>query len=354
MCCNPPARRAALLIAVLAASLLAAACGKKGDPLPPLRIVPQPTNDLRIRQQGTVILLEMSYPATSTSGLALGGIDAVELLEYVKPAAEGEPPPVDPREFEASAQTLLMLRGADLGATVTGDRIQIQLPLELPLPSPPKALYYAVRTVKGRETSSTSNRVALVPLPPPEPPSDLEVSASAEGVVLSWRFDGEAEGFDVFRREARDRGYGDPIGRAGGDERRFVDRSARYGRRYIYTVRTAKKRRPPVLSAEAGEREIDYQDRFPPPLPERFVALGERNAVRLRWDPSPADDLAGYVLYRREPGRDFHRLREELITGTEYLDRGLASGLSYDYRIQAVDRLGNASELSPPASATVR
>ena len=60
------------------------------------------------------------------------------------------------------------------------------------------------------------------------------------------------------------------------------------------------------------------------------------------------------MLYRREPGREFHRLGDELITGVEYLDRGLTAGFTYDYRIQVVDEKGNESGLSAVVSAEVR
>ncbi len=109
-----------------------------------------------------------------------------------------------------------------------------------------------------------------------------------------------------------------------------------------------------ILSAEAGEREINYQDRFAPPLPARFVALGERGSVRLRWDRSNANEVAGYFLFRRDPGRDFERLNTEPISELEFLDRGLSAGLSFDYRIQAIDEVGNLSDMSEPIAATVR
>lgn len=345
----------ALAAAALAFLALVVACGKQGDPLPPLRTVPKTTNDLTVRQQGGVLLLEMGYPATTSGGIALGGIDAVEVRQLATLAPEGQAPPIDAQAFETGAKPLLTLRGADLGATVTGDRIQIQLPLEQPLPETPQALTFAVKTVKARETSATSNRVTIVPLPPPASPRDLEVEPGPNGIALSWQLDGDdPEGFDIYRRQARNRGYGAPLAQVGGDARSFIDRDARFEQRYIYTVRTVASRNPPIASAEAGEREVDYRDRFAPPLPANFVALGEKGSVRLRWDPSPADDVAGYVLYRREPGREFHRLLEDPVTGVEHVDRGLAAGLSYDYRIQAVDRLGNESELSAPVSATVR
>ena len=150
------------------------------------------------------------------------------------------------------------------------------------------------------------------------------------------------------------RGYGEAIHRVGGDQRTYVDSSASYGSRYIYTVRTVASVNPLIHSDEAGEREVEYEDVFAPPLPANIVALAERAAVRLRWDPSTAEDVAGYILYRREPGRDFHRLTPDLVTGVEYLDRGLASGLTYAYRLRVVDKVGNESELSRPVETTTR
>ncbi len=344
---------------LLLASVSAAGCGLKGDPQPPLSTLPAKTQDLAVRQQGSWILFDMGYPQTTAGGMTLGGIDAVELLGMVKPLlAEGELPTLDARELEAAAETLLTLRGDELAAAVTGDRLQFRLPLAEELPEEPVANVFAVRTKKGGDISAISNLVPLVPIAPPPPPRGLEVEARADGVEVRWRMAEEAaegiEGFDVFRREAEVRGYGEAIRRVAGDARQFLDTTARYGRRYIYTVRTVASVEPLIASAEAGEREIDYVDRFPPPLPRNFVALAERASVRLRWDKSEAGDVAGYVLYRREPGRDFHRLLEDPLPGLEYHDRGLVAGFRYSYRIQVVDGEGNESPLSEPITTTVR
>lgn len=344
-----------LLLVVLAAAVALTACGKQGDPLPPLRVVPITTNDLAVRQQGSVILLGMSYPAVTTSGAALGGVDAVELLQLVSPAPEGVAPELDVAAFTSGASALLTLKGTDLGATVTGDQIQIQLPLDLPLAEANQALTFAVLTKKANETSALSNRVTIVPRNPVEAPGRLEVEPGPNGVTLSWSFDGDdPEAFEIYRRQARNRGYGEALAQVPGDKRSFVDRGARFEERYIYTVRTVASRNPPISSGEAGEREVDYQDRFPPPLPANFVALGEAGSARLRWDASPAADVRGYVLYRKDPGRDFHAIVDAPITGTELVDRGLAAGLVFEYRIQVIDQVGNESELSAPVRVTIR
>ena len=113
----------------------------------------------------------------------------------------------------------------------------------------------------------------------------------------------EAVGFEVYRRLAQEKGYGTPLARIQSkDETSYRDRTAAYGTRYIYTVRALGNLDPPIISAPAGEREVDYRDVFPPSLPRSFVALGERSRARLRWRASTAKDVAGYILFRREPG----------------------------------------------------
>lgn len=343
---------------LLAGSLLVlSACGKKGDPMPPLRNIPMTTSDLTLSQQGREMSFSFGFPKTAISGLALGGIDAVELMELVKPLlADGELPRVENLEFTAGSRPVMTLRGSELTAAVSGDRIQFRVPLAAELPEAPVASFFAVRTYKGDEISAMSNRVSLVVAEPPAAPKSLQLEARADGIALAWipGEDKDLEGFDIFRRDARNRGYGEAIGSVGGDEKTFLDTKANFGNRYIYTVKTVISRAPLVSSAAAGEREIEYEDHFPPPLPRNFVALAEPGRVRLRWDPSTAADVAGYILFRREPGRDFHPITPEPISGLELVSEGLTSGFSYSFRIQVIDHKGNSSALSEPVTTTAR
>jgi hypothetical protein len=221
---------------------------------------------------------------------------------------------------------------------------------------PTSASFFAVKTFKGEESSALSNQVALIPAKPPQAPSGLGVEGLPKSVRVTWTFDDPRpiEGFEILRRDADQRGYGAPLKRVKGEARDYFDRTVVYGNRYIYTVRSVASVEPLVLSADSGEQEIHYEDRFPPAMPSNFVALAETGAVRLRWDPSPDSDVAGYTIFRREPGRDFHPLNETPMRQVEYLDRGLTSGFSYSYRIQVVDQEGNLSPLSEPITTTVR
>jgi hypothetical protein len=108
-----------------------------------------------------------------------------------------------------------------------------------------------------------------------------------------------------------------------------------------------------VESAAAIERELDYVDRFAPPPPPSLLALGEVERVRLVWEPSGAEDAAGYVLERRDPGGEFRRITDAPLLALEHLDTGLASGLTYVYRIRALDGVGNEGEPGAEVSVTV-
>ena len=323
--------------------------------MPPIRVIPIQINDLSLRQQGSLMMLDMAYPTTTVAGTALGGIDTLELWVMTKPLGpEGEAPTAEPAEFQSGAEELMVLRGSELQSAIVGSRLQIRLPLEMP--EQETGDVFAVRTSKGEEISAFSNRVALVPIEPPTSPSRLSAEATANGVRIAWEYEGESEGFFVFRREATERGYGEPVRRESGDAREALDRSAEFGKRYIYTVRTVGGRSPLVLSEPAGEREIDFVDRFAPPLPSNLVALPERGAVRLRWEPSDAKDVAGYRIFRTDPTQrgEWRLITPEPLDALEYDDRGLSPGVRFSYRLQVVDFEGNESDPSEPVSATPR
>jgi len=152
----------------------------------------------------------------------------------------------------------------------------------------------------------------------------------------------------VYRRGAQERGYREPLHQAPAGETRFLDTTAKLGERYVYTVAAVAAEAPLVLSPLSSEKEVDYQDRFPPASPAGLVALPEGTEIRLRWNAAAAEDTAGYIVYRQDPGGDFHRVNAEPVTALEYADSGLVPGNTYRYRVAAVDRAGNEG---PPGDA---
>ncbi len=350
-------------VALVALAVLLVGCGKKGDPEPPPRIIPNATTELTVSQRGEQLVFRFPYPETLTSGARLPGLAAVEVWEMTRPIRGDErvdpasPPVVDPREFAAASRQLVTLTGAELQSAVEGGRVVVRLPLPPPAAAPATAegtavaQVYAVRSVAegGEEPSGWSNLVVVVPRPPVPAPTGTSVEPQAAGVEVTWESpaDGIA-GFLVYRRQAASRTWGAPLAELPPDSRRYLDTSARYGERYIYSVAALASKQPLVESALGAEHEVDYADRFAPAPPADLVALPETGGARLVWEPSSDADATGYHVYRADPGADFRRLTEQPTTELRYNDTGLTPGLVFRYRVTAVDGAGNEG---PPAEA---
>ena len=424
-------RGAAALACALMVSA-AVACGKKGDPTPPPRLIPAQVTDLRVQQTGDELQLAMTYPAVTTGGLPLPSIEAAEIVALRLPAPpSGAPPPVvDPRIFEASAQVAKRLEGAELAAATRGAKLVMELdatpgstfgprtggegpvvpaaepaaesaaadtaapdapeaaaqdaaaleatapeaPPEAPAgeapatgapatgargPEPPApTLLLAVRTIGPRgHASPLSNVVGIAPGMPPAPPGSLTAEPTASGIQLTWTAGAGAgfdAGFDVLRRIAGERAFGDPVAQLGPDGFSHLDATAAFGTRYEYAIRTVARRDPLVESADGPVRAVEYRDVFAPPAPGGLVALAEEGRVRLLWERVEAPDLAGYRLYREQNGGAAVELPRGPGAGTDHTDDQVRAGSTYVYRVTAVDTQDNESTPSEPATAVPR
>ncbi len=344
------------LACLLPAALALAGCGKQGPPQPPLRTVPAATRDLTARQQGSQILLSFGYPQTSASGTALGGIAKVELWEVSRPVSGEKLEPLDARLFTSTAKLRLELKEAELASATSGDRLNLALPLPIaeagkPLPGS----YFAVKTQgKVGDPSDFSNVVGLLPKAPPSAPERVVVTARAEGVQVEWAaVEGATAGYNVYRRDASTRTSTTPLFQASPSDKVYLDTTAQFGQSYIYSVTSVSQREPLLESPVTTEREVRYQDRFPPDSPKELVALAEPTQIRLVWRASEAGDVSGYVVYRRVGEGAWEKLTPEPLPAPEHIDTKVASGQTYSYRIVALDGAGNESDPSAPARTTV-
>ena len=157
-------------------------------------------------------------------------------------------------------------------------------------------------------------------------------------------------GYVVLRREATNPRWGAPLAVVAPTVLEHLDRTARYGTRYVYTVLTLLETDPPIESAPQSAREVDYRDLFAPTPPTELRAVLVGDAVRLVWEPSPEIDLAGYWIERSEGEADFRRVNSRLASGTDYTDPLPPGGGALRYRLVAVDAVGNASRPTEPAT----
>jgi hypothetical protein len=371
--------------APLLAAALALACGKRGDPLPPIRRTPQPVVDLRIAQRGDRVEVSFTAPRTSTNGARLPVLEA-EILR-----AEGD------GDFQKVARPTRR-------KVAPGERI-VQ---EEPLPPKGTRLRVAVRTrVKSALSTLTPVRELKVTTSPP-PPSGLTTRSDPKGAALSWvapemppspepspspettPSPGMAASpgafpspeaaapptasptpdvaasptavplpeaapspeaspspavpaFFIYRRsKAGD--YGRPLVAAPTNETAYVDTSAAPGDTWCYSVRVVSSTEPLIESAPTDESCLDVKDVAPPAPPVGVAARETEGGIEISWSPSTEPDLAVYRVYRWTSETSTQRIAEVLPPETTFLDTTAPAGVQLRYAVSAVDKAGNESQ----------
>jgi len=371
---------------VVFALLALAACGKRGDPHPPVPIIPKATSDLVVTQRGSKVILSWSYPSLTTAGKKLGSVRRVIVYRYVEtlpvPATGRDPNTILPGDVDTtiprplalfaklptvSAQQFLKLRervdsieGANLPAATTGARLSFEDSPEFHTKdNRPVRLNYAVVTEGGTTAGALSNIAVIVPLDVPLPPSALTATAKAEGIVLTWTAPEKAPtaspliGYDVYRTDAGAEvdELAPPVNSTPVKATTYTDVPP-YGA-HDYRVTAVVSQGPPRIESDpTPAATATFKDLLPPPAPANLAALVETKAVRLVWDAVEAADLAGYNVYRTEgtgaPLRPNGKLKltPKAITATNFRDIAIDPGISYFYEVTSVDKSGNESAVT--------
>jgi Tol biopolymer transport system component/subtilase family serine protease len=104
-------------------------------------------------------------------------------------------------------------------------------------------------------------------------------------------------------------------------------------------------------SLPSDEASAVVGDVVPPSAPQNLTATASGMNVTLSWIPNTEPDLAGYNVYQNTPA-GWSKLNNSLVSAPAYIDSSLANG-TYTYRVTAIDVLGNGSDPSNEAVASV-
>ena len=344
-----------LLLAVL--MILAIGCGKEGPPLPPQIRVAERTTDLTAFQEGDEAVLQWSYPDVTTAGQSLTDIEEIQIWRAALPLGQEPPPAISPQDRKMRRQ-LLASQGDVLGAldpaqiavVTRGSSLVVRDDLALwrRTVEDPKSyvLWYGVRTVCCRQRESElSNVVRLEPQAPPEPPTDLSLTAGAEGIDIGWT--PAVDATTIVERSADGAVWkavtDEPV--AGSSWR---DESAPQGRAWSFRLRSVitLPGGGVVVGRPSDPARVEHPDTYPPNEPSEVVCLPEGAVVRVRWRA-----VSGAVVYgisRRHGDQDPEVLTDEL-KAIEYSDQAPPLG-ELTYFVTARDAAGNRSN---PASCVV-
>ncbi len=115
---------------------------------------------------------------------------------------------------------------------------------------------------------------------------------------------------------------------------------------------------PPVIqdsffytTGSCPPREPD--DVIPPDAPADLIAISLQSGISLDWDDNIEEDLFGYHVYRSESSDSgYSRLTGNPVRSSTYTDTSVPPGITFYYRVSAVDRNGNESQTSTVTSGT--
>lgn len=376
----PPRPPLLTISCFLYAVFLLYGCASPGEPVERKPPTPGAIGDLTASQMGNEVTLAFSLPHDSLDKRPLQQPLTIEVYrDFQSAPAPAKPtllvtiPPAMVDHYLAQGRVRFVdsLRAEDFG------------------PSDGREVTYIVRTfVSPKKPSPNSNAATVTIYPAPDPISDLKADNSPSGVALSWTPPQKTNTgaaprvalYRVYRAEAAaDSGASatanppsatapenfkpkTPLsGIAEPPSSPYTDTQAELGKTYIYSVRSVSQYPGvPLESLDSNFASITAKDIFPPSAPQNVVvvfvpaAAGAPAHLEISWAINPETDVAGYNVYRsEEPANPGTRVDPELLLTPAFRDMNVVPGRPYVYTVTAVDRSGNESPASAPASGSV-
>lgn len=340
---------------LLSALCVLVACGKVGDPLPPIPKAPLIVSNLAATQQGTSILL--SFPvARQTRTDKLKRVDIYRLIEPVS-----APLGLTAEDYATRAALIASLSEEQLPNNVS--EITYADPIDFKIANDQVRYRYAVRLVNLDERpADLSNYATLTPLSTvAEPPLGLKANVTQTQVEITWQppaanLNGSQPanvlGYNLYRRVNK---QNVKVNAAPLNELRYIEKQFQFGTTYEYIVRALSLPRAGAPLSEVIESNeslpltVTPRDTFSPSAPTSITIASRGGLISLFWPANAEPDVIGYNLYRSEDEKSWTKITPRPITTITFSDRQVQIGKRYFYQIVAVDNAGNES----PRSETV-
>lgn len=356
----PDRRRFSVLLLTLAAVCLFCGCAAEAPPRPPRIQTPQPVKDLRVTQVGRALILDFTTPRLATDGRRLTKPIGVELFRQVKPPGGLQPGPF------VATKPWVSIKPQILGQFERGNRIRYTARMAPQQFSQSVGSVFSFRAVtltrgfRGRPRESDPSNIAstrlldvsapVVGLQAKQTPHALELRWSTPNKSLTGAPISGLTGYRIYRALKSQPGILNLVGdvsSAADQDRRF-----QFGQTYVYKVRAVFTQDGyTAMTADSEPVEVTPREIFPPPPPTGLTAVYTGKAVELIWKPEIEPNLAGYNVYRLEPGKPAERLNPQLLRTPAFTDRAITQATRTIYWVTAVDGVQNESQ--PSARATV-
>lgn len=342
--------RSSLLAALMLAAILStAACGRKSDIIPPGTVLPAAVADLSAECREGMVILSWTSPGRNTRGEPLTGLSG-----FVVMRASGD------LSGEGCMCEFSQVADIDLevpeDALVRGNRVAWTD--RDPAAGPGMRYAYKVAAYNSDGYyGPDSYEVRLTLLSPPNPPEPVTATVGDGSVLLGWRASDKNARYNVYRTDANGVPAGNPANIEPVASASFMDTGLTNNDEYFYRVTALYispfEGEPYSEGAATAVVSATPADVTPPDAPDGLRAVPGDGFVLLSWLPSTAQDIAGYVLYRRA-GSDATpvKLAELAGMGITYKDTGVTPGVEYAYTVAAFDTAKPRNESAPSGAAT--
>lgn len=329
------------LAVTLGAMLSVSGCGYKDDPVPPQHVLPQAINDLRVDLDDQGATLSWAYPRKTVTGGDIEEIDSFELYRAEIPVASYCPTCPVPYSSIIKVPGGMVVPGS--GKTAVYELHDLR----------PGNLYILkVRSQSGWwQHSQDSNEVSFLWQTPPKTPAGLSCQSGDGRNLLQWQAVSELK--DGGRSEVAIR-YQLYRGVDGGAMEKlaeplnatsYTDTAVENGRTYAYQVRSVSTYAQGSVNSGLSESvQATPMDTTPPPVPTGLAALRTEIGVKVYWDAVESEDLAGYRIYRRQPGQAAPVLVGEVNLPHSLLIDSKAPDGALLYSVSSIDTRSPANE----------
>ena len=292
--------------------VLGAACGKVGNPKPPINRSPLAANGVTAGQSDHTVTLSWTNPARYADNNGVTDLAYVRILRNgVEIAREKALPAGQPQSYSYSIDVT-----NDLNAELT----------------------FAVQaeTARGR-LSPLSETVRIQPREVPGAPRLLPAVVDLDRIALEWLpSELKPELAEVFLIKRSDRPNVVSVA-----TNHYEDGEYEPGKKYDYVI-TAARAGNPVVPGAAATVSVTAKDTKPPAVPTGLQVDLSGPTVILTWDMNKEKDFKEYRIYRSDQENPiFPPVVINFVTTDGY-----RAGLTY--QIEAVDKSGNRSDKSAP------
>src|SRR5215468_396017 len=338
------------------------ACGKIGDPLPPIPRAPLKIDELGVEQQGTKLIL--SFPFTRTARTRLQRVDVYRLIE---PTDAPQGLPIE--TFSEKAHVIYSIPADEI--PLNSSKVVYNDTLDMRSELRNKRYRYAIRMFNTAGQAADFSSYAMIePLFNLSlPPANLNAKQFETRIEITWdqptgnmneTSPANVAGYNIYRRT------GESVYRINPEplrEPRFINRNFQFGVNYQYIVRSLSFTPGKASLSEAIEsndsQPLDHtpKDTFPPAPPKPVTIASINSIVSLFWPLNAEPDVIGYNIYRTEdenaPPEKWIKLNQELYKTASFRDERVQVGKRYFYQITAIDAYGNESVRSETVSEVV-